>query len=161
MRQCSVESDRKQEKERVRDVEEGIRKRSQTTKREIVDRVAKMQRGWRHARAVRPSIDKFLRQGRGVTIRADVAKRFFLANTWSELHTSERWEKKMEGGGLSSSCTLCSFAPPRKEQISIFSFSVLLKGKIVHRSVIRMNTVNVLVVTECLACWLIIPSLVV
>lgn len=45
MRHYSVESGRKQEKERVRDVEEGIRKKSQTTKREIVDRVAKMQRG--------------------------------------------------------------------------------------------------------------------
>lgn len=45
VRQYSVESGRKQEKERVRDVEEGIRKKSQTTKREIVDRVAKMQRG--------------------------------------------------------------------------------------------------------------------
>lgn len=45
VRQYSAESGRKQEKERVRDIEEGIRKKSQTTKREIVDRVAKMQRG--------------------------------------------------------------------------------------------------------------------
>lgn len=161
-------SGRKREKERVHDVEEGIRKRSrQTTKREIVDRVAKMQRGWRHARAVRPSIDKFLRQGRGATtIRADVAKRFFLANTSNELHTSERWERKRWKGVVSLLVALYAVSRPsfRKGQIYLYSLSLFLvkrEDRPYHRSVIRTNTVNVLVVTECLACRLIIPSLVV